>query len=235
MRVIECKICSPKLSSIFCGLAGAHLQILEQEKSVHRYPAGQIIFYQGELPQALHWICSGLVKLYKQGEKNEELILRLEGPGEILGYRALLAGEPYFASARAVKDTALCSISKPLILELLRQSPKLAFRLLSKRAQAIRQSEELALNLTHQSVRQRTAHLLLLLSAVNKQKSKAHPSLQVSLAHKDLAHMIGTSPESFSRALHYLSLKGFLRATRNGIYMQDFSALKNFVYKNNLA
>ncbi len=233
MRVIECKVCSPKLSSIFCGLAGEHLQILEREKTVRRYPAGQIIFHQGALPQALHWICSGLVKLFKQGEKNEELILRLVGPGEILGYRALLAGEPYFASARAVKDTALCSISKPLLLELLRQSPELAFRLLSKLAQEIRQSEELALNLTHQSVRQRTAHLLFLLLEGQKQKNKANQPLQVSLAHKDLAHMIGTSPESFSRALHYLSRQGILRTTRNRIYVQNLLALQRFVHRNN--
>ena len=235
MRVIKCKVCGVEQSSIFSGLTGSHLQIFEREKTVHQYPADQIIFYEGDEPQALYWACAGRVKLYKKGEKGEELILRLLGPGEIMGYRALLAGELYAATAQAVEDTAICSISKPILLDLLRRSPELALRLLTKMAKELRYSEELALSLAQKTVRQRTAHMLLLLLEGNKQETISKRPLKVSLGHRDMAHMIGTSPESFSRALHYLSLQGILRTTRNGIYVQNFSALKKFVNKNNQA
>ncbi len=231
---LKCGVCGQLPSSIFCSLAGSHLDKLDREKTVHEYEKGQVIFSEGDLGQAIHCIYSGKVKLYKLGPKDEEQIIRLLGPGEVLGYRALLAHEPCAATAQALESTIICSISKPTFLELLRQSPDLVLKLLSKMARELRISEELALSLAQESVRQRTAHLLLFLSEGNPAQAKSDRPIRVPLKHKDMAQMIGTSPETLSRTLHYLERRGIVRLTRSEIYIQNLSALQLLAPKSSL-
>jgi len=224
---LKCEVCGEGGSSIFCALAGSHLAKFEQEKTEHKYEPGQVIFYEGNPSYAVHYICSGLVKLYKIGPKGEELIVKLIGPGEITGYRSLLAGEPYAATAEVVEPTVICSISKQTFLELLRQVPDLALNLLSKMAKELKIAEDQELSLAQESVRQRTAHLLLILAEGSKIKGKENEPLKISLARNDMAHMIGTTPETLSRTLHKLAQKGILRLTRSEIYIQNLAALQS--------
>lgn len=230
---LKCDICGHRPSSIFCSLAGSHLEKLDREKTVHKYEKGEVIFSEGDLSQAIHCIYSGKVKLYKLGPKNEEQIIRLLGPGEFMGYRALLANEPCAATAQTLESTVICSIAKKTFFELLRQSPDLVLRLLSKMARELRISEELALSLAQESVRQRTAHLLLFLLQGNQAKSEG--PIRVPLKRKDMAQMIGASPETLSRTLHYLERRGIVRMTRSEIYIQNLSALQLLAPKPNLS
>ena len=223
---LKCDVCGEGGSSIFCALAGSHLAKFEQEKTEHKYEKGQVIFYEGSPSYAVHYICSGRVKLYKIGPKGEELIVKLIGPGEITGYRSLLAGEPCAATAQAVESTTICTISKQIFIELLKQSPDLALRLLSRLAKDLREAEEQAISLAQESVRQRTAHLLLLLMHGSPGKAKPNGPVKIPLKRKDMAQMIGTTPESLSRTLHELAQKGILRLTRSEIYIQNLSALQ---------
>ena len=225
----KCDVCGHRAQSIFCSLAGSHLAKLDQEKIVHNYEKGQIIFYEGNPTYGIHCLYSGRVKLYKKGPKDEEVIIRILGPGEIMGYRALLANEPCAATAEALEPSIICSISKQTFLELLRMSPDLALRLLSKMAKELRISEEQTLSLAQESVRQRTVHLLLFLLEGNAKKVKPDEPIKLQLMRKDMAQMIGTTPESLSRTLNYLAKRGILRLTHSGIYVHDLSALKRLV------
>ena len=108
-------------------------------------------------------------------------------------------------------------------------SPDLALRLLSKMAKELRISEEQTLSLAQESVRQRTVHLLLFLLEGNAKKVKSDEPIRLQLMRKDMAQMIGTTPESLSRTLNYLAKRGILRLTHSGIYVHDLSALKRLV------
>ena len=231
---LKCEVCGEGGSSVFCALAGSHLAKFEQEKIEHKYEKGQVIFYEGSPSYAVHYICSGLVKLYKIGPKGEELIVKLIGPGEITGYRSLLAGEPCAATAQALEPTTICTISKQTFIELLKQSPDLALRLLSKMAKDLREAEEQSISLAQESVRQRTAHLLLFLIHGTTEKAKPNGPVKIQVKRKDMAQMIGTSPESLSRTLNELVKKGILRLTRSEIYIQNLSALQRIAPESNL-
>ncbi len=226
---VSCKVCSDQESSIFCGLAGEHLERLEREKSVRRYDRGESVFYEGSPVLAIYLICSGLVKLYKTGRRREQLVIRLLGPGDITGYRALLAGEPYAATAEAVEPSTVCAISKETFLGLLRQSPELSLGLLSKMAREMRASEEQMVAMAQESVRQRTARLLLFFhsgKSAATEKHKAGEPVEVPLLHKEMAEMIGTTPETFSRTLHALARRGIIRLTRSKIFIENPTALE---------
>ncbi len=222
----KCTVCGSHPGSIFCNLAGSHLKRLEQEKIVREFQKGEVIFYEGNQPYELYWICSGSVKLYKLGPKGEPLVLRLLGPGDIFGYRALLAEEPYAATAKALENTDICSISKETLLDLLHHSPELTLQLLKKLAKELRTSEEHMLEIAQETVRERTARLLVFLLQGSKENLKSDVPLKVPLLRKEMAEMIGTTPESLSRTLHYLAERGILKLTRSEIYVRNFSALQ---------
>ena len=231
MKIKEavCKICSDAESSIFCGMAGEHLERLEREKTVRHYGRGECVFYEEAPVLAIYLVCSGLLKLYKTGRRKEELVIRLLGPGDITGYRELLAGEPYAATAEAVEPSTVCAISKETFLGLLRESPELSLSLLSKMAREMRLSEDQMVAMAQESVRQRTARLLLYLHGgqVGKpEKNKPGEPIGVPLLHKEMAEMIGTTPETFSRTLHALASKGIIRLTKAHIFIENPTALE---------
>jgi len=223
---IECKVCGHRAESIFCNLAGSHLEKLEREKTVHRYEKGQVIIYEGTPAYAIHCIYSGRVKIYKTGQQGEQQIIRLLGPGEIFGYRALLAQELCAASVEAIEPTVICTISKETLFQLLRQSPELASRLLAKMARELRTSEDLLLSLAQESVKQRTAKLLLFLWEGGKGETGVDGSLRISLQRLEMAHMVGTTPETFSRTLRYLAKKRILQVSRDEISITNSKALE---------
>lgn len=228
-KAAACKNCGDGQSTIFRGLAGEHLERLEREKTVRHYERGECVFYEEAPVLAIYLVCSGLLKLYKTGRRREELVIRLLGAGDITGYRALLAGEPFAATAEAIEPSTVCAISKETFLGLLRESPELSLSLLSKMAREMRVSEDRMVAMAQDSVRQRTARLLMFLHGgrVGKiEKYKPGEPVEVPLLHKEMAEMIGTTPETFSRTLHALARRGIIRLTKARIFIENPAALE---------
>jgi CRP/FNR family transcriptional regulator len=223
---VSCEVCGHRAESIFCSLAGAHLEQLDREKTVRRFEKGEVIFYEGTPAHAVHCIYTGRVKIYKTGPKGESIVIRLLGPGEIFGYRALLSDELCAATVEAVESTVICSITKPTLFGLLKQSPQLTMRLLAKMAQELRTSEEQLIAIAQETVRQRTAKLLLFLAEGNKHKYQPSTPLQIPLLRSEMAQMVGTAPETLSRTLRYLADRGMVQVNRAEILIINRKALK---------
>lgn len=217
---------------MFCVLAGKHLERLDHEKSVHTYERGEAIFYAGNPPLGVYCVYSGRVKLYKLGRRGEEQVIRLLGAGEMTGYRALLAEEPYAATAEAIERTVICMISRPTLIALVRESPDLALHMLSKMARELRRSEELMVSRTEDPVRVRTAQLLLWLCGGSRDGAAAPVHITVPLRRGEMAQMIGTTPETLSRTLHQFARRGFLQLSRVDISVLDLVGLRKIAHRS---
>jgi CRP-like cAMP-binding protein len=223
---LHCQVCGQRASGVFCGLAGAHLDKLDREKTVQRYQRGQGIFYEGHAANAVYCVYSGRVKLYKVGRKDEETLIRLLGPGDIIGYRAMLASEPYAATAEAVEACTLCVISSETLSELMKESPDLALKLLAQLACELRTSEEQMLSILQESVRQRTARVMLWLFEQGGSGVDVGPESTIPIRRTELAQMIGTTPETLSRILHQFADRGIIELTRKSIKPRNIRPLK---------
>lgn len=224
--VHDCAICENRPNGIFCDLAGPQLARLEREKTSHIYQPGNVIFYEGNPPFAFYCIFSGLIKLYKTNKKGDEYIIRLLRAGDIVGYRPIFENEEYAATAQAVETCVVCTIRKDTLTALIRESPELAMRFLAKMAYELRISEEQMLAFAQDTVRRRTARVLLFLMQVDQNTSNTAAELSVPLLRREIAQMIGTSPETLSRTLRSFAEKGILRLTRNTIYITRLSTLQ---------
>ncbi|MEZ4690201.1 MAG: cyclic nucleotide-binding domain-containing protein [Ignavibacteria bacterium] len=111
---IFCETCQARVGSIFCNLSEEELINISAQKHCNFYLKGQQIFTEGNSPTGLHCVNKGKIKVSQSGFEGKEQIIRLAKEGDILGYRSLVSGEAYTASAIAIEDSKVCIIPKAL-------------------------------------------------------------------------------------------------------------------------
>lgn len=201
----RCTTCDKRAQSLFRSLTGSHLLKLDREQVAHEYQRGQIIFYEGNPPLAVHCVYSGTVKLYKTRSDGKRVVIRLLGPRELIGYRAVLAGENYAATAETVGKATICTISRGTFEELMRDNPEFASSVVSKLAVELRVSENQMVSRTQEPVRQRTARFLLWVLEGLQVDTSTDNQTTVPLLREEMAQLIGTTPETLSRVLRELA------------------------------
>lgn len=222
----HCTACSARARGVFASLEGANLLKFDRRKFAHEYDRGQVIFYEGNPPLAVYCIRSGVVKLYKSGGDDQRVAIRLLGPGEVLGYRALLAGEPYAATAEAVEKTVVCAVAKEAFEELLHDDTGIAFRFIAKLATELRISEDELVSRTQLPARQRTARFLVWVLDTLQTSPTDKTRLTLPLLREEIAQMIGVTPETLSRVLRELAADRILKVDRKTIAVLNRRALR---------
>jgi CRP/FNR family transcriptional regulator len=223
----SCPACDHITGNLFCELTTEHLGTLDTTKTVRRYRRGQPIFAQGDPADALYCIHSGIAALYKIGYRDEEVVIRLLRAGDVAGYRPMLANEPMAASARAIEATTVCLITKSAVFRMLRDSPDLALRLLSKLATELRVSEEEMVARVSQSAPERVARFLLwLVQGFGKEARRPH-DLTAPLRRVEMANVIGIAPETLSRVLRDFERQEIIRLDRRFIRVRDMDQLRS--------
>ena len=226
-HIPRCAKCRPRASGLFGTLSGPLTNKLDHEKTAHEYERGQVIFYEGTPPLAIYCIHSGIVKLYKSGRNGTSIMIRILGPGEIMGYRALVANEVYAATAEAADTTTVCTITRNTIDELLKNEPQLILGLLSKLATELRISEDQMVTRLQEPVRQRTARFLLWLRESLRDGTRSSNKIVVPLLREEMAQMIGTTPETFSRTLRTLARERVIEYDRRSIAILRLRVLQS--------
>lgn len=225
----NCQLCQIRSSAIFNSMNEKEVGQLNEGKTTHDYRRGQVIFYEGNPSLAIYCIHSGIVKLFKTGYSDEEFVIRLLGPGEIMGFRALLADEPFAATAQAVSDTQACIISREKFMDVLNSSKELSSKIMTKLAVDLRISEEQFVSRAQETVRQRTARLLLQLLETSDEFSDNNSKISVPLLRSEMAQVVGTTPETLSRTLRSLAQKGIIKLTRSDISVTDVGKLRSII------
>lgn len=208
-----------------CVLAKLALPEQRDLLTIRSYDSRQIIFREGAPAEAVYCLDSGAVKLSKVGHMGEELIIRVLGPGSLFGYRAVLAGETYAASAETIAPTSLCLLSRESFLDLIRRSPGASFDLLQHLAKELRISEEQMLAIAQQNVRQRTIRLLCSFLYASGGPPLEGSAIPIPLMRSEMAQVIGTTPETLSRTLRQLADEKVIRLTRSEVFVEHAKAL----------
>jgi signal transduction histidine kinase len=114
---------------LFADLPEADLAALYRRAEPMTLAAGEWLMREGEIGDALYAVVEGGIEItVKSGE--QEVVLAVRGPGEVIGELALLEQTPRSASGRAVQDTRLLKIGKEAFKQMLAASPAAALALL---------------------------------------------------------------------------------------------------------
>lgn len=221
----DCKNCTARLLGLLGSLdKGALLECSQHKTSTH-FSRGEIIFHEGNQASGIYCILSGRVKLYKTGVDGRQQIVRLAGPGDLLGYRAIFAEEPYHATAEAVEEASICCIEKKAFVKILAEYPELAVEIMKKLARELRLAEELATSIAQKSVRERMAELLLIMKKAYGRPTKNGTFLDLKLSREEMAEMIGVTQETAIRLLSEFKKDGFIEVHDREITILNPEAL----------
>ncbi|WP_299699625.1 Crp/Fnr family transcriptional regulator [uncultured Pontibacter sp.] len=193
---------------------------LSETKSCFAYKKGQLIFHEGGKPTGLFCINSGKIKIAKLGSDGKEQIVRLAKPGDVIGYRALMADSNYSASAVALEDAVICFIPRSQFLELISQNVDFASGLMKLISNALGEAEERMVQMAYKPVRERLAEALLLLQKTYKQ-SEGEDQFTISISREDLASIVGTAKETTIRLLSEFKEEGLIITKGSSITILD--------------
>jgi CRP/FNR family cyclic AMP-dependent transcriptional regulator len=192
----------------------AHFEAIAPEVSRSR---GERLFVEGETARCVFVILSGRVKLSVSSREGRTAILRVAGPGEILGISAAMSGSAHETTAEAAELCRVKAIRVSDFLQLLQQFPEAAAEatscLLREYRVALNNVCRLALPNT---VAGRLASLLL--EWLDGPRATASNDRQVNdrrfivaLTQEEIASMTNTSRETVSRVLHQFQQDKLIR------------------------
>lgn len=95
----------------------------EQIKEQSVFGKGEVIFAEGRPPRGVYILGDGRAKLSICSEGGKRIMLRVAGPGEVLGLGATLSGEAYEVTAEMLDAAAVIFVKRKDLLKYLRVNP----------------------------------------------------------------------------------------------------------------
>jgi CRP/FNR family transcriptional regulator, cyclic AMP receptor protein len=199
----------------FCGLKGeAVAQFIAIAPEISR-SRGESLFREGETPKCVFVICSGRIKLSVSSRDGKTAILRIAGPGEILGLSAAMSGTLHETSAEAVE---LCHVKAVRVNDFMRFLQKYPEASAEATSCLLRDYRVVLNNVCRlalpNTVAGRLASLLLEWLDARPATAGSERRFIVALTQEEIASMTNTSRETVSRVLHQfqqeklISIKG---------------------------
>jgi len=189
------------------------------------YPKGEVIFEEGEPAFGFYIICRGKVKLAKHSLTGKKQILKLLGPGEILGEKTLFDREVYTAYAETIEETTLHFLEREPFIAFLKEHPEVALRFIEKLSRELKAFQDKLMETSYEGSTKRLARLLLLLGKQYGTQGEKGLDIGVELSRQELAELAGISTETAIRILSRLKDRGLIALEGPKIYILDREGL----------
>ena len=216
-----CENCSHRLDSAMAELSEGDVKKVSAAKECNIYQKGDVLFAEGDAPAGIFCIHSGKVKVYKTGEEGRQQIVRFAKPGDVVGYRSLVSGEHYTASAAALEDSAVCRIPHETFVSIMKRDASLSNNILQLLTGDLRRAEEKIVNLAQKPVRERVAETLLTLREVYGTENGSESAINVTLSREELASVVGTVTETLVRTLADFKREALIATEKKKIRILD--------------
>ncbi len=205
-----CERCPHACSGIFADLSEPARQELTSLLRPMEFESGGTIFREGMPAFGMYILCRGKVKIAKRTRGGHAQILKLLGPGEILGEKTMFDGETYTCYAKTLEPSLVVFIPREGFLLFLRRHPEVALRLLERLSRESKVFGDRLVEITSRSARERVARALLELAQAFGEETPEGWDLGVELPRGELAEMAGVSTETAIRVLSELKERGIV-------------------------
>ncbi len=188
------------IRSVFHDLPASLAKKLESLEFTANYPPNAVLFREGQASRGIFVIVRGLVKLSVSSRQGKTLILRMVGPGGVVGISASLSGGECEATAETLEACEVSLIRHSDVRRLMQKHNELALWLAQKVSNEYSSTCREVRNLfLSDSASSRLARLLV--ERMDNGGFQQHGRMRLCLTHEDIAQMIGTSRETVSRAM----------------------------------
>ena len=227
--VDNCLSCKLKREECFCNLSAPILKTFSGISHQTTFPPGATLFVEGQSPRGVFLLCSGKVKLSTSSRDGKILILKMAGPGEMLGLSAVIAGAEYELTAETAMPCQVNFVPREPLLDLLQRHGEAGLH----SAQALSREFQSAYRDIHDLILARSSagKLAKLLLSWTPTSANSTKEIRVSsgLTHEEMAQMIGASRETVTRLLSDLRKKQLIRLEGSTLVIRNRMALEALV------
>ncbi len=174
-------------------------------------------------------LCHGKVKLARYTSRGQKQIVKFLNTGDLLGESGLLETRATSVSAWALDESVVGWLSPGDFQELFRRQPPLALEIQRRLVQEV---DELRVRLTERSYRgthERLVGLILQLGEKYGCKCESGLVIDLELTERDLAEMLGNTPEWVCRKIGVLRERGLISYQRGELVILDETGLRELV------
>ncbi len=194
--------------SLFAALSDDQIAAMADRFRADHFALDTFIFLEGDEADRLWVIRDGQVKIVKYNAEGQENILEVILPGEMFGGAGILFPQ-HPATAVAMTETTTLSISRPEYLQLVRQYPDIALRIITILGERLRAAMHMRA-LSTERVDTRLAHILLKLCNKVGEQTDQGVKINLPLSRQDLADMTGTTIETAIRIMSKFRKEGLV-------------------------
>lgn len=204
--------------AVFDGVTSQTMAELATLATTRRWSAGQFLFQRGDADDCLLAIQSGQVRLSLMTPNGRELVLKVLGPGEVLGEFALIDGLPRSSDAVALQPVTALAISRDQFLRVAQVRPDLPLAIARYLCALLRttnfQMESIALyDLQARLVR----FILMVIRQTHGAPPPPEVRIELGLNQSDLAAALGATRPRVNNALQELIAAGAI--ARDGAFL----------------
>jgi len=200
---------------------------LEAIGAMRHAQRGQALLAEGQVPDRVHLLREGFVKVVAAGTEGQEVVLAFRGPGALLGEQALMDGAPRAAGVIAVEPVEMLVVAASTFRQYLDERPRICMALVALLSRRLRDSDRRLVQFATSDTLGRVAsRLVQLCDEHGSPDGGGGIHIELPLTQEDLAGWTGASLEATSRALRQMRDLRWLTTGRRSITVQDVDALR---------
>jgi len=209
--------------ALFQGVPAEKLKALAERALYRTCKAGEMFIGETDPAHAFYVVITGQVKLYKISAEGKEQTLNLLGPGEPFGMCTAFAIDSFPANAMALEESGILLIPGPAMESIAMKEPRLLLNIIRLLSDRLKESMTLIESLALKEIPQRIASFLI--HTVTREGEQGLNQLELTVTQRELAKILGATPEALSRALRKMSNAGMLAVDGRSIRILDRAAL----------
>lgn len=225
--VDDCSSCGWRSESFFCSVTERTARALGEIRRTSSYPAGAILFMEGEAARGVYIVCQGRVKLLTTNTDGKTLIFKIAKPGEILGLNAVISGTTHEITAETLQPAQMAYISREDFVKFIKEHGDACLQVAQHLGRDCHSAYEVIRSIgLSNSVEEKLARFLVEWSA-GGQATNGGLRVKLALTHEEIAQLIGCSRESVSRSFSEFKRKRILEINGSTLLVQDRAALQS--------
>lgn len=207
--------------NIFKQLTDEELDFLVDEKQQILYNEGETIIKQNTSSTFVVCMRDGFAKVYVEGDKGKNLIVKIVGKGDFISGGGLFNGNVQHFTISALTKVTCCLIDASKLTKLFSENNKFAVELLRNHTKQNNYLLSRMVSLTQKYMPGRVAETLLYLSNDIYDKNP----FTTKLSRQELAEMSNMTKESLVRIFQQFKESKLIKTQGNSIEILDIDAL----------
>lgn len=127
----------------FNGVDEDELEQLAALTELRVYPSGHVLCHEGAYEDVFYILAEGGAEISKaMGDEEGERVLRMAGPGDLIGEMALIQNAPRSATVRATSECTVLEMDKGDFETMLARSPRMALDIIRITLNRLRENDQ---------------------------------------------------------------------------------------------